>query len=206
MENGLIWHLVMSLCVGAVLSSSEALVLCKHPWRIIGSRKCSQALCLSDHMEKCHNPKTQFILSSTKSHRICFMAFLYINNSSKVETKVLNGVSSNALIYVLSYSPCEQNANCVSVTPCKIALLLLLLEVLNETDLVASEKKENEHVLFIWGDGGEGEIGTDRMNQAPTPSQTSHLWCVAPPCASEESMWESHHRHPHHSIPTQPSN
>lgn len=39
------------------------------------------------------------------------MVFLDINSSSKVEMKLLNGVSSNALIYDLPYFSCEQNAN-----------------------------------------------------------------------------------------------
>lgn len=42
------------------------------------------------------------VVNSMKSHRACFMAFLDINSLSKVEMELLNGVSSNALIYDLT--------------------------------------------------------------------------------------------------------
>lgn len=96
----------------------------------------------------------QLVVSSTKSHRTCFMAFLDINSSSKVEMKLLNGVSSNALIYDLPYFSCEQNANW--------ALILFL-------DLVAREIKGNKLFSSRVGWGGEA-----KMNQ--TKSQKRLKW------------------------------
>lgn len=64
----------------------------------------------------------QFVVSSAKSHRACFMASLDINNSSKVEMKILNAGCSDALIYVLS-SYVNEMLICVSSASCKIDLL-----------------------------------------------------------------------------------
>lgn len=77
---------------------------------------------LSGNMEECHSPKTQFVVSSTKSHRACFMASLDINITSKVEMKILSTGSSDALIYALS-SYVNEMLICVSSASCKIDLL-----------------------------------------------------------------------------------
>jgi len=55
------------------------------------------------------------------------MASLDVNNSSKVVTKILNVVISNALIYVLSYVSWEGNANFL---PSHLLLLKLISSIL----------------------------------------------------------------------------
>lgn len=95
--------------MGAILSSSEGLALCKLPRRITLPH-VFPSTCLPVNLEECHSPKMHFVASSTKRHRTCFMAYLDINNLSKIEMKILNAVISN-VIYVLSYFSHEQNDN-----------------------------------------------------------------------------------------------